>query len=66
VFWLDNASSNSSVRRRQQQLGRELRRMYQHVASESVPEELLTLLERIDASQDLEQTSDRSHSRKQN
>lgn len=67
VFWLENASSNVSTRRRQRQLGRELRRMYQHVTNEPLPEDLLNLLERIDAcAEGMAQTSDRDRAHRKN
>jgi hypothetical protein len=39
---------NRSIRARQRAIGRELRRMYDNVANEAVPEEFLSLLQKID------------------
>lgn len=39
---------NRTIRTRQRAIGRELRRMYDDVAKESVPEDFLDLLKKID------------------
>ena len=67
MFWLENTSSNVSARRRQRQLGRELRRMYEQVTHEPLPEELLNLLKSIDATaENVGQTKDHDQARKRN
>jgi hypothetical protein len=38
-----------AIRNRQRVIGRELRRMYDHVAQEAVPDDFLNLLKQIDA-----------------
>lgn len=39
---------NNSVRARQRAIGRELRRMYDNIAKEPVPDDFLELLRKID------------------
>ena len=41
-----------AIRARQRAIGRELRRMYDDVAQETVPEEFLDLLRKIDEAED--------------
>lgn len=56
----DNAVSNEeksnekarAIRARQRAIGRELRRMYDDVAQEAVPDDFLDLLRRIDDAED--------------
>lgn len=43
---------NRTVRARQRAIGRELRRMYDDVARETVPDEFLDLLKKIDEEQE--------------
>lgn len=43
---------NRTIRARQRAIGRELRRMYDNVAKEPVPEEFLTLLQQMDERSD--------------
>ena len=43
-----NREKARAIRARQRAIGRELRRMYDDIAQEAVPEELLDLLKRID------------------
>ena len=38
-----------AIRNRQRAIGRELRRMYDHVAQEAVPDDFLNLLQQIDS-----------------
>lgn len=45
-----NREKARAIRARQRAIGRELRRMYDDIAQEPVPEELLDLLKRIDDS----------------
>jgi hypothetical protein len=50
----DKPSEKSRViRARQRAIGRELRRMYDQVAQEAVPDDFLDLLRRIDDAEDL-------------
>lgn len=39
---------SKAIRNRQRAIGRELRRMYDHVAQEAVPDDFLNLLQQID------------------
>jgi Anti-sigma factor NepR len=48
---------NRTVRARQRAIGRELRRIYDDVAKESVPEDFLDLLKKIDDSSEGGKTS---------
>ncbi len=47
-----NREKSRATRARQRAIGRELRRMYDAVAQEPVPDEFLDLLKQIDASGD--------------
>ena len=44
----ENGNKSRAIRARQRAIGRELRRMYDGVVSEPVPDELLDLLRRMD------------------
>jgi len=44
----DNGDKNRTVRARQRALGRELRRMFDNVAREPVPDEFTELLSKLD------------------
>ncbi|MBV8978737.1 MAG: hypothetical protein JO261_09155 [Alphaproteobacteria bacterium] len=44
----DNGGKSRAIRARQRAIGRELRRMYDGVVSEAVPDDLLDLLRRMD------------------
>lgn len=44
-----NREKNRTIRARQRAIGRELRRMYDNIANEPIPEDLLNLLQQIDA-----------------
>ena len=48
----DNRDKTRAVRARQRAIGRELRRIYDGVVSEPVPDDFLDLLKRIDESDD--------------
>jgi Anti-sigma factor NepR len=48
---------NRTVRARQRAIGRELRRIYDDVAKESVPDDFLDLLKKIDDSSESGKTS---------
>ena len=43
-----NREKARAIRARQRAIGRELRRMYDDIAQEAIPDELLDLLKRID------------------
>jgi hypothetical protein len=45
-----NREKARAIRARQRAIGRELRRMYDDIAQEPIPDELLDLLKRIDES----------------
>jgi len=47
-----NREKARAIRARQRAIGRELRRMYDDIAQEPVPEELLDILKRIDDGSD--------------
>lgn len=47
-----NGDNNRTVRARQRALGRELRRMYDNVAREPVPDDFLDILNKIDDGKD--------------
>ena len=44
----DNGGKSRAIRARQRAIGRELRRMYDGVVNEPVPDDLLDLLRKID------------------
>lgn len=44
----NDREKNRTIRARQRAIGRELRRMYDNVAKEPIPDELLSLLHKID------------------
>lgn len=43
-----NREKNPTIRARQRAIGRELRRMYENIANEPIPDDLLNLLQKIE------------------
>lgn len=53
----DDREKNRMIRVRQRAIGRELRRIYDNVVKEPVPDEFLNLLQRMDAREGEEEES---------
>lgn len=55
----DDREKNRMIRVRQRAIGRELRRMFESVVKEPVPDEFLSLLQKMDARDEEENSEER-------
>jgi hypothetical protein len=51
MYGMDPAASMAATRRRQRQLGRQIRASFERLVNEAVPQDMLQLLDQIDSKQ---------------